>query len=107
MIVVLVIGVLLGIAIPQFLSSRSKSQARSCVSNLRQINQAKEQFAMANSLGEGVLLNAGDLQPNYIRGNFPTCPGGGVYYVGEVGRVPTCSLVAGEPPHRLETGLQP
>jgi prepilin-type N-terminal cleavage/methylation domain-containing protein len=51
MIVVLIIGILLAIAVPNFMSARERSRANACRSNLRQIQAAKEQWAMANNQG--------------------------------------------------------
>src|SRR3989304_4892733 len=48
MIVVLIIAILLAIAIPNFLRARESSRAKSCQGNLRQIETAKEQWAMDN-----------------------------------------------------------
>ncbi|MCL6624082.1 MAG: prepilin-type N-terminal cleavage/methylation domain-containing protein, partial [Fimbriimonadales bacterium] len=45
MIVVLIIGILLAIAIPNFMRARETSRTKSCISNLRQIDAAKEQWA--------------------------------------------------------------
>ena len=44
MIVVLIIGVLLSIAVPQFIQSREVSRHRSCLSNLKKIEEAKAQL---------------------------------------------------------------
>ncbi|MEO0249499.1 MAG: prepilin-type N-terminal cleavage/methylation domain-containing protein, partial [candidate division WOR-3 bacterium] len=46
MIVVLIIGILLAIAVPNFIRARESSRAKSCVANLKQIESAKEQWAM-------------------------------------------------------------
>ena len=102
MIVILIISILIGIAIPSFINSRSKAKARACAANLREINQAKEQLAMAKSLPEGFAVNADDLQ-GYLRDQaFPACPTGGLYTIGAVGESPTCSIGASSnPPHTL------
>lgn len=47
MIVVAIIGLLAAIAIPSFMKARTTSQANACVNNLRQIESAKEQWALA------------------------------------------------------------
>jgi prepilin-type N-terminal cleavage/methylation domain-containing protein len=51
MIVVLIIGILLAIAVPSFMNARERSRANACRANLRQIQAAKEQWAMANNQG--------------------------------------------------------
>ncbi|MGI4789834.1 MAG: competence type IV pilus major pilin ComGC [Janthinobacterium lividum] len=50
MIVVLFIGILLAIAIPNFVAARESSRAKACVGNLKQIDSAKQQAAMDNKL---------------------------------------------------------
>ena len=52
MIVVLIIGLLAAVAIPNFLKARKQSQQTACVDNLRQIQGACEQMAM-NGVADG------------------------------------------------------
>jgi len=47
MIVVAIIAILAAVAIPNFVKYRKNSQANACISNLKQIQTAKEQLAMA------------------------------------------------------------
>lgn len=102
MIVVLIIGILLGIAVPQFMRARDRSQQSSCVSNLRQIENAKELWATEMREPDGAPCVEADLWPDFIRGdNFPECPAGGVYTIGIVGAVPSCSETVGAYPHQL------
>ena len=46
MIVVLIIGILLAIAVPNFVKARESSRQKACIANLKQIEAAKEQWAM-------------------------------------------------------------
>jgi len=93
MIVVLIIGILLAIAVPNFVRARESSRARACVSNLKQIDAAKEQYAMDNNLSNGAALPNGmqDLVGTYLK-STPTCPSNGTYTVGNIGTNPTCSI---------------
>ena len=91
MIVVLIIGVLLAIAVPNFMRARETSRSRACVSNLKQIDAAKEQWAMDNNANNGDAVDAGQVNA-YIRGGAPRCPSGGSYTYGAVGANPTCSI---------------
>ena len=50
MIVVLIIGILLAIAVPNFIRAREQSRAKSCSANLKQIDAAKQQWAMDNKI---------------------------------------------------------
>jgi len=93
MIVVLIISVLLAIAIPNFIRARETSRAKSCCSNLRQIETAKEQYAMEKKLNIGSGCNLNDLVgPDlYIR-EMPVCPSGGEYTANAIGTKATCSI---------------
>ena len=53
MIVVAMIGVLLAIAIPNFVKTRDTSQLAAVYSNLRIIEAAKDQWALENKKGTG------------------------------------------------------
>jgi len=91
------IGMLSAIAIPSFVKARSTSQQNACINNLRQIDSAKEQWAMANRKMDGEEADIDGIS-EYIKGNrLPTCPGGGTYTVGAIGEMPTCS----KPGHAL------
>ncbi len=96
MIVILIIGLLLAIAIPNFMRARETSRTKSCIANLRQIDAAKEQWTMDTRAANGAPVSFADLVPNYIR-REPQCPSGGTYTVGNVGVNPTCTI----PGHEL------
>ncbi len=91
MIVVLIIGILLAIAVPNFVRARERSRAKTCVGNLKQIDSAKEQWAMENRANEGDAVDLADLVGDYIKKD-PVCPSGGDYDAGDVGTDPTCSI---------------
>jgi len=67
MIVVAVIGLLLAIAIPNFLKSRDASQLTAVYDNLHAIETAKDQWALENKKGTGVSIDLQDLS-DYIKG---------------------------------------
>ena len=98
MIVILIIGVILSVAIPQFLSARSRSRQKTCVSNLRQLNGAKDHYAMEQNLPDGTPVNPADIAPAYIR-NFPSCPEGGTYTLNPTGQGVVCSIIVGSYAH--------
>ncbi len=95
MIVVLIIGILLAIAVPNFVKARETSRARTCTGNLKQIDSAKEQYAMENQLAEGdsvdetALWGDGSAPGDYMK-KPPACPSGGTYSVNAVGTDPAC-----------------
>ena len=76
MIVVVIIGILAAIAVPNFIQARKRSQADSCVSNLKQIMGALEQAKMAGNpnvtIGDDLWGNA-DPEDNFIKIE-PLCP---------------------------------
>jgi len=99
MIVVLIIGILMAIAVPNFIQARSTSRKNSCIANLKQIDSAKEQYAMENKLDTGATVTQANIAPTYIKA-FPSCPGGGVYTIDVIGTNPSCSL-SGSAGHTL------
>jgi len=90
MIVVLIISVLLMIGVPGWVGARDRTQAKTCVSNLRQIRYAKEAWAMGNNKGSSDVPGWSDLTI-YLK-QQPSCPGGGNYTVGSISEDPTCSI---------------
>ena len=91
MIVVLIIGILLAIAVPNFMQARDSSRAKTCVSNLTQIASAKEQAAMDLKLQDTDTPTQAQLTPTYLK-NWPVCPAGGAYTIGNMSTAPTCSV---------------
>lgn len=109
MIVVLIIGVLLNIALPSFVSARDKSQARSCVKNMSDFLVAKEQYAMDNKVPANSAANVTwrNISP-YVRSSpstdplkGPSCPSSSTNYYNfnPISTVPDCSYyqAAGNP----------
>jgi prepilin-type N-terminal cleavage/methylation domain-containing protein len=97
MVTLMIITVLIGIAVPQFLRAREVSRARGCVKNLRVITIAKEQYAMDNHLAAGATMPALSLlcgagTTSYIKGSGPICQSSGTYTVGDLMTDPTCSI---------------
>jgi len=93
MIVVLIIGILLAVAIPSFVQARETSRAKACVANLKQIDSAKQQWAMDQKAGSTASPASTDLSPTYVR-SYPTCPESGTYTIGDIATLPTCSIGA-------------
>lgn len=91
MIVVAIIGLLAAIATPGFARARVTAWRSACLNNLRQIDNAKQEWALEFSAGSDVIPAQSDLTP-YIRGGtFPKCPGQGAYRIRRVSRVPVCN----------------
>ena len=113
MIVVAIIGLLAAIAIPSFMRARVTSQKNACINNLRQIESAKDQYALEFGLTNGASILANETAAwgvfvtatgdgGYIK-TFPTCPStnatksaagaAACYSVNAVGSNAACNIV--------------
>lgn len=102
MIVVLIMATLLNIAMPSMITARNNSWAKSCVANLNQIYDAKQQWAIDNHEGGSALPTWSNLQP-YVESVYmsrvgPVCPASGKpYNLNAVDQAPTCPSYPGPP----------
>ena len=101
MIVVAIIGLLAAIAIPNFVRARTTSQTNACRSNLRQIDGAKQQWALEFGAPTNSRPGIAELQPYMGRGvggTLPTCPMDAQstwstsYRSGDMGSIPVCRI---------------
>lgn len=90
MIVVAIIGLLATIAVPAFIKARTRAQTTICINNLRQIDSAKEQWALATLAATGAVDEVA--VNDYIKGGGPSCPGNGTYDYNPVSVLPACSI---------------
>ena len=95
MIVVAVIGIILAIALPNYLKSGKTVHRTVCIANLEKIDGAIDQWALEDRISTGTAI-AGyeeDIYRDYVRGGKPKCPSVGEYILGVVGVNPqvTCS----------------
>ena len=106
MIVVAIIGLLAAIAIPNFLKARATSQQNACINNLRQIDGAKQHWAL--EVGKGATdtpaATGSDIKPYLGRGStggLPYCPQDSTkvfttsYTQGNMSTAPTCNINGG------------
>ena len=93
MIVVAIIGLLAAIAIPNFVKARTASQKSACISNLKQIDGAKQTWALETKKVSSDTPAKTDLYgtDKYIR-DEPSCPASGSYTIATVANKPTCSI---------------
>jgi hypothetical protein len=67
-----------------------------CINKLRQIDGAKQQWALEHHAPENAVPTWNDLRPYLGRGTdrfvLPRCPQGGVYTIGAISNAPTCSV---------------
>ena len=92
MIVVAIIGLLAAIAIPNFIKAREASQKNACIANLKQIDGAKNTWALEQKKVSADPCVASDIfgATLYIR-DTPTCPANGALYtIGIVSAKPAC-----------------
>jgi prepilin-type N-terminal cleavage/methylation domain-containing protein len=111
MIVVTIIGLLVAIAVPNFIQARETSRSKSCVANLRQIDTAKQQYMMVQNVSTFANVTStnttlGGLVPTYVR-SLPTCPIGGTYSTGTESLSPSCSLATSNASVYGQTGTYP
>ncbi len=91
------VGMLAAIAIPNFVNARHAAQKNTCVTNLRQIDAAKQQWALENKKADTDVPTPDDLKPYLKLHKLPTCPAGGTYNLHHVADLPACSV----PGHKL------
>ena len=75
MIVVLIIGILLAIAVPNFVKARQNSRLQTVIGNLKQLESAKQQWAMDKGKVSGDTPVEADLAPTYMQ-KWPSGPVG-------------------------------
>jgi len=97
MIVVAIIGLLAAIAIPNFVRARETSQMNACINNLRQIDGAKQQWALETKQASNATPNYSDIS-GYMK-SAVVCPAGGSaatfassYTINAVDARPACQI---------------
>ena len=90
MIVVAIIGLLAAIAVPNFVQARTTSRINACINNMRLIEAAKEQWALATNAGDTDTPAEGDITPYMKGGAMPVCPASGTYSINALGTNADC-----------------
>ena len=85
------------IAIPNFVKARQTAQQNACINNLRQIDGAKQQWALENKKTDSDTPSREDLLPFLPNKQFPVCPAGGTYTINRLADSPSCT----QPGHQL------
>jgi DNA repair exonuclease SbcCD ATPase subunit len=67
-------------------------ERNACIANLRLIYAAKQAWALDKNKTDSDVPTEQDLLPYLKGGVFPVCPAGGIYTIGAVGVLPTCSI---------------
>ncbi len=106
MIVVAIIGLLMTIAIPNFMHARTTAQRTACINNLKQIDGAKQEWAMEAKAAPTAVPTIANIQPYLGRGlagTAPTCPADSSstfatsYSINDLSSAPTCLILPGVP----------
>jgi hypothetical protein len=71
---------------------QTKAERDQCINNLREIEAAKQQWAVDNNKPVTTVPTRQDLQPYFNGEVFPVCPSGGTYTIGAVNVPPACSI---------------
>jgi hypothetical protein len=77
---------------PATASDNDQRMMEICINHLRQIDAAKNQWALENNKPTGVTPTAQDIAPYLTNENIPSCPAGGFYSINAIGEPPTCSI---------------
>jgi prepilin-type N-terminal cleavage/methylation domain-containing protein len=106
MIVVAIIGLLAAIAIPNFVKARKTSQVNACLNNLRQIDGAKQEWALEKGKAGTDTPAASDISPYLGRGAgsvanvvCPVDPAhafASSYTINAVNTAPVCAHASGD-----------
>lgn len=101
MIVVMIIGLLAMIAIPNINGSLATSRYNAIINNLRVIDNQKQLWAAEQKKGDNDTPSEADLAPYFGSGRFPTSVMGETYNINNVGTQPTATI-----PSRLKMPRQ-
>lgn len=92
MIVILIIGILVGIAVPVFLAARGNAQQKTCKANMKTVQTQSNVYASSN---EGSYPGSLADLSGYLENTNITCPGGGTitwnFHSGQGGSPPSPS----------------
>ena len=93
LIVVAIMGLLLGLAVPAFLKSRTQARKQVCIDTLAQIESAKQLWGLDKAKKNGDLVTEADIVgPNSYIKVSPKCPAGGTYDYTTIGANATCNM---------------
>lgn len=90
----IVVGIIALLAVPSYVSPPRgcPNPNNWCINNLRQIDGAKEQWALENKHSTNDPAIESEIGRYIKGGRLPTCPEGGKYIIGKVGEEPCCTI---------------
>lgn len=96
---IFLVPMMMAIAIPNFVKARDTAMRNGCINNLRQIDGAKELWAMENQKDADAVPTEADLDSVLKDKKMSElkCGKQGTYSINSVGQLPTCSV----PTHEL------
>lgn len=104
MIVLAIISLLAAITVPSMVRARTTSQMHDCISNLRQVDGAVQQWAIESNAGIGTPVTSANIRPYLGRGSSGSiqsvfCPADitkqfdNSYTIVDTGTKPVCAVV--------------
>jgi hypothetical protein len=87
------IPLMLAIAIPNFVKARNTAMENASINDLRQIQAAKNEWALEKGKSGGDVPTAEDLTPYLAGGKFPVFPNGETCTIGAVTNDATCQFM--------------
>ena len=88
MMVISILGMLVTVAVPQWMKGRENARRSTCLTNLKKIDEFKEQYAFAHNKLSGDTCSFSDM---------PIRQSGGTYNFKAIGEAPTCSFTGHHP----------
>jgi len=89
-----VIALLAAIAVPNFVKARKTECKNACINNLRQLDGAKEQWALENKKSAGTVVSSAE-EKEILKivngGDIPRCPDKGTLRINDIDAAPTCT----------------
>lgn len=92
LIICLFTGFVVAFVIPGFIAARLVRSANACVNNLRQIDGAKQQWALENNKHSNDIPTGAEISVYLWHDKMLVCPQGGTYTIGRVDEDPKCSV---------------
>ena len=93
LIVVAILGLLITIAVPNYVKTRTNAQRQMCIENLAQIEAAKQMWGVESAKTTGDIPTDVDLiGPSLYIKDKPRCPGGPHYRYNPIGTNAECDI---------------
>lgn len=91
MVVTMLLVLMAAIAVPSYIRSRTRAQTEACIENLRQIEGAKDRYAIEMGKVNGDTVDSTDIVPFFLK-KLQGCPASGQYEFNPIGFAPTCNI---------------